>query len=675
MHSNAQYQGATFGMNRNRVVVTLTVTLTLLLLSLAAQAQNSVPPTARQAMTMPQYAAKLARGASRVPHSVQPNASYRRANPRGRNSRGWLPQDTEVYDNGPINGTTDAWNINFGFVVSDSFTVPTNGATVTGLTFGAWTFAGDVAQTVEISITSSEFGGTTYFDNVVNVTQSNCSGNQYGYNVCTETSANFNGVALNAGTYWVNLQNAVVNDGDPLFWDENSGAGCGSNGCPSQASQTSTGTIPSEAFTILGTTNSNNCEFPPCPVCVSDDPQDGFSIIHNFTANGETPAGLAIDEAGNLYGAIYAGGDNGLGSAYKLASVHGNWIFDPLYSFLGGSAGQNPSGAILGPEQAFYGVASGGNQNCGSSGADYCGVVYRLRPSPTVCLTALCSWTETVLYQFLGDPDGWGPAGDLVFDHAGNVYGTTIKGGLYGQGTVYELTPTNGGWSERVIHSFGGGSDGAQPNSLLLGEDGNLYGATYYGGAGGGGVIFQLTPSGDTWTETIISNFGGCAGSGNCGYYIPRLLQQSAGNFYGIAEYSMQVCPYGNCFLYYFDEIFSMSPSATGWQFTTVDTTYNEYCVQFGTWCYDQGYAFFDGLSVDAAGNLYGTSNSVEFAYGDQYFYITYVFKQLGAYQQRVLVSFAGDDFGDVEVSPNGNLYGITGACGNSQGTVWQLTP
>jgi hypothetical protein len=152
-----------------------------------------------------------------------------------------------VYDNGPINGTTDGWTINFGFIVSDTFAISGGGATVNGLAFGAWLFPGDVLQSAEVSITDAEFGGTTFFDGVVNFTQSGCVGNQYGFNVCTETGS-FSDTALADGTYWLNLQNASVNTGDPIYWDENSG--------PSQASENSVGTIPSEAFTLTGTGTS-----------------------------------------------------------------------------------------------------------------------------------------------------------------------------------------------------------------------------------------------------------------------------------------------------------------------------------------------------------------------------------------------------------------------------------
>jgi len=154
-----------------------------------------------------------------------------------------------VYSNGAINGTTDAWELEFGFVVSDTFTVGSGGATVNGLAFGAWAFPGDVLENADVQITSAEFGGTTYADQVVSFTQSGCRANQFGFNVCTETGSLTTPVNLSAGTYWLNLDNAVINDpGDPFYWDENSG--------PSSASESEVGTIPSEAFTVLGGTST-----------------------------------------------------------------------------------------------------------------------------------------------------------------------------------------------------------------------------------------------------------------------------------------------------------------------------------------------------------------------------------------------------------------------------------
>lgn len=164
-----------------------------------------------------------------------------------------LPASAQVlYDNGPINGERDAWTINMGFVVSDTFTLSQGASNLTGLVFGAWVFPGDIIESVEVSITSLEFGGTTYFDQQVSFTASNCFTNHYGYNLCDE-SGTFSGPTLGNGTYWLNLSNAMVNTGDPVYWDENSGEGCSSPGCPSQASENVNGSIPSEAFTILGT--------------------------------------------------------------------------------------------------------------------------------------------------------------------------------------------------------------------------------------------------------------------------------------------------------------------------------------------------------------------------------------------------------------------------------------
>jgi len=152
-----------------------------------------------------------------------------------------------IYSNGATNGNTDAWTINFGFIVSDTFNVASNGTTITGFTMADWLTMGDTLQSAELSITSGENGGTSYFDQTVNFTQSGCVSNNYGYDVCNET-ASFSGPTLNSGTYWINLQNASSVDGQPVYWDENSG--------PSSASENSVGTIPSESFTVLGTSTT-----------------------------------------------------------------------------------------------------------------------------------------------------------------------------------------------------------------------------------------------------------------------------------------------------------------------------------------------------------------------------------------------------------------------------------
>jgi len=168
------------------------------------------------------------------------------------------PAWAQIYDNGAINGTTDAWTINFGYIVSDSY-VNGSGNPVTGFAFGVWEFPGDVMSSVDWSITSAENGGTTFGSGTAsgsNLTDKFISTNQYGYDIDVITVSGLNVSEVKGATYWLNLQNAAVPSGDPVYWDENSGAGCGGTGgganCPASASESSVGTIASEAFTISG---------------------------------------------------------------------------------------------------------------------------------------------------------------------------------------------------------------------------------------------------------------------------------------------------------------------------------------------------------------------------------------------------------------------------------------
>jgi len=157
----------------------------------------------------------------------------------------------DLYDNGPINGFNTAWSISFGFTVSDQFTLGTD-STVNGIQFGAWLDPGDTIESAEVSITSSEFGGTSFVDETVSFTASDCFSNGI-VNVCTETGS-LTPTALAAGSYWLNLSNASTVDGNPVVWDENSG--------PSLASESDLGTVPSESFTILGNSNVSTTPEP-----------------------------------------------------------------------------------------------------------------------------------------------------------------------------------------------------------------------------------------------------------------------------------------------------------------------------------------------------------------------------------------------------------------------------
>jgi len=159
-----------------------------------------------------------------------------------------------IYENGPPNGQVNAWPIGLGYFTSNTFTIAVGSQSPTGVTFTAWLYPGDTLTSLEISITSGVNGGTTYFDQVVNVSASGCFINQYGYNICTEMTS-FSGPALQSGTYWLNLQNADTAGAQQVYWDQNSGIGCHSPGCPSQAWESEEGPVPSESFSLLGNAN------------------------------------------------------------------------------------------------------------------------------------------------------------------------------------------------------------------------------------------------------------------------------------------------------------------------------------------------------------------------------------------------------------------------------------
>ncbi len=676
MHTKGRFRNLLFDSNLHPgsaalaiLVMLLFLLFILLFMTFAAQpvqgqtsafAQNPVPPTARQTAAMPQYASRLAH-----PAAPQATGKSRARTPAGHRTP--LPQDQVIYENGPANGTTDAWTINFGYIVSDSISL--SGNTVTGFDFYTWEFSGDVLSSVDWSITSAENGGTVYGSGTAsgsNITDTFISTNQFGYDIDKVTVTGLN-VSPSSGTSWINLQNASVPSGDPVYWDENSGAGCQSSGCPSQAYESSVGTIPSEAFDIVGSSSGP-------PACIFDDPKDGFKIIYSFTAQEggkQGPnSGVAVDKAGSLYGSVGDGGDYGQGLVYKLAQTASGWIFNPLYSFAGGANGADPGQVVVGPEGGLYGgTAGGGVQNCGSGGTSSCGLVYGLRPQPTACLTALCSWMENVLYPFSGNTDAW--AGEVSgFDQRGNLFGFSPEGGAYGHGAVFELTPSNGGWTEEVIYSFTG-SDGDGVNALLVAHDGKLYGTTFTGGHGGG-AVFQLVPSGDGWTEQLIAGFPGCTYYNGCS---PVLVQENSGNLYGVNRYDRYFWLQYYGFWDQFGQIFMMSPTDGKWQVTVIDDTCNYYRCWEGM--EDSGYDLFYDLAIDDTGKVYATEGGGFPGIGSGYWWGN-VLEVVGSggRQDKFLVGFSGDNFSNVEVGASGKLYGTTSGCGTyGKGTVWQLTP
>jgi uncharacterized repeat protein (TIGR03803 family) len=240
-----------------------------------------------------------------------------------------------------------------------------------------------------------------------------------------------------------------------------------------------------------------------------------FSVLHNFTGTGDgggISAGLTIDSQGNLYGTAEEGGGScSCGTVFKLTLRGSSWTLAPLYTFQEGSDGSGPQAkVIMGPNGSLYGTTDAGGEGPCDFGAG-CGTVFNLQPPAHAQGTALAPWTKTVLYRFTGGADGANPGqGTLVFDAAGNFYGTTQTGGADNLGVVYKLTRTNGGWTQSVIYSFTGAQDGSQPFSgVVFDNAGNLYGTTTAGGNEGFGTVYQLKPVGSGWTETTLHTFSG----------------------------------------------------------------------------------------------------------------------------------------------------------------------
>jgi uncharacterized repeat protein (TIGR03803 family) len=177
-----------------------------------------------------------------------------------------------------------------------------------------------------------------------------------------------------------------------------------------------------------------------------------------------------------------------------------------LYSFRGGSDGTNPStGLVTDSSGNLYGTTTDGGTGACTGG---CGTVFELKAE------AGGRWIERVIYNFQAGTDGAAPSASLIFDGAGNLYGTTISGGPSLDGTVFQLTPTGGGgWSESVLHSFTDDDGAYLVDRLILDQSGNLYGTTVFGGRFHGGTAFQLSPPtpGGGWTLTTLHDFTGRA--------------------------------------------------------------------------------------------------------------------------------------------------------------------
>ena len=369
-----------------------------------------------------------------------------------------------------------------------------------------------------------------------------------------------------------------------------------------------------------------------------------FQVIHTFSGGGDGAnphAGLTVDAAGNLYGTALNGGV-GFGTVFKVRHSSASWVLTPLYSFANGDDGANPFGRVaIAQDGTLYGTTSDAVSGCNSHG---CGTVFHLTPPPSAPRSALAPWNETVLFTFTGVYNGAIPQGDVIFDQSGNIYGTTIGGGNEGDGVVCELTPSAGGWTQTELYSpgdlslfsapyggvvfdnagnlygtsryggYGGagnvyrlsfsgsswkaqslhqfeerGNDGAQPiGGLIIDASGNLYGSTSIGGPGGGGTVFEITFANGSWTFSTLYNFPYVSDNGGPQ---DKLVMDAAGNLYGTA-FADGAYGYGS--------VFKLSPGADGWSYTSLhDFTGG-----------DDGANPYSNVVFDANGNVYGTTSA-----------------------------------------------------------------
>jgi uncharacterized repeat protein (TIGR03803 family) len=406
------------------------------------------------------------------------------------------------------------------------------------------------------------------------------------------------------------------------------------------------------------------------------------TVLHNFAGpgHGATPyAELIRDPAGNFYGTTYSGGEWGYGVVFKLDSTGKETV---LHSFAGNSfAGGFTDGAypIMGlvrdSKGNLYGTTTHGGaggigtvfridthanetilhyfgaegQACAPLIIDSAGNLYGTTQSPAagpICGGDLPgtvfkvdgSGNFSILYRFTGGADGGPPAGRLVRDSAGNLYGTTEFGGTSGQGVVFKLDPRG---IESVVYSFTGGADGARPQGNLVRDStGNLYGTAYSGGAYGFGVVFKVDAGGH---EAVLHSFTGTDGGGPSS----GVIRDPEGNFYGTTSFST---------------VFKL------------DTRSNLTVLHTFTGGAD-GAGPFSGLVLDSVGNLYGTAvggGTPNFGDG-----VVYKLDPTGV--ETVLYSFPVEPDGS---SPNpglihdsaGNLYGTTAYGGTSNaGSVFRI--
>jgi len=390
-----------------------------------------------------------------------------------------------------------------------------------------------------------------------------------------------------------------------------------------------------------------------------------ITVLYQFTGrlDGGSPSGpLLLDAGGNLYGTTLISGANKNGVVFELTpGAKGEpWSETVLYSFppLNGIDVFANGGLIEDASGALY----------GSAFENELGIAYRLSP-PAQGGT---SWRYTTLYSFSGQADGGGPSGPLTWTQAGDLAGVTLAGGVTmgrnpcdcGVGFVLSPGGKGGGWNESVAHSFAGRPDGNGPSgALALGVDGALYGATSEGGSGrcvdniaheviGCGMVFRLSLSGGSWTETILYNLQPHRGD----YPFNSVVIGPDGALYGSAG----------------PAVFRLAEDNQGnWQETLI-------------YRFPRGKAATGttgSLIFDPAGNIYGATDSIGL-YGDATaFELSPPTGGGQVWTKKTLAIFAtnvngAQPYGGLVRGPDGTLYGAIGSApGGSYGYIFALTP
>jgi uncharacterized repeat protein (TIGR03803 family) len=371
------------------------------------------------------------------------------------------------------------------------------------------------------------------------------------------------------------------------------------------------------------------------------------TVLYNFTGGsdgGGPRSSLTSDGAGNLYGTTYAGGASGAGTVFELSpNGQGGWNETVLYNFCSAlncsDGGYTASYVLFDASGNLYGTAYNG-------GAYLYGVVFELSPRAG-------GWTESVLYNFTGGSDA-GPTNGLIMDSAGNLYGLTNPAIGYGggAGTVFELSPSGGGWTKQDIYTV----DNAY-GALTMDGSGNIFGTTLAN-------VFELSPNGNGgWNTAVIHTFAGAPKDGNDPY--AGVVLDKAGNVYGATG----IGGAKNA-----GTVYKLSPVTSG--------------KKKGTWKEKILYSFKsngkDGIAplkivFDMAGNIYGTTNGGgKTSDGTVFELVAPVGK--GGYKEKVLWSFNGTDGNQpvdgLILDSLGNLYGTTYEGGSANnGVVFEVTP